>query len=56
MYDFLKWGLDVDILRRKNMTYETSNRNVTEFVKSQVWTHAFSQEPELESIALCIKK
>ena len=38
------------------MTYETSNKDATEFVKSGIWTHTFSQEPELESGALCIKK
>ena len=34
------------------MTYETSNKEATESVKSGIWTHALSQEPELESGAL----
>ena len=34
------------------MTYETSNKEATESVKSWIWTHALSQEPELESGAL----
>ena len=34
------------------MTYATSNKDGTEFVKSGIWTHALSQEPELESGAL----
>ena len=34
------------------MTYETSNKDATEFVKSGIWTHALSQEPELESRTL----
>ena len=34
------------------MTYETSNKEATEFVESETWTHALSQEPKFESGAL----
>ena len=52
MYEFLKWRMEVDVLRLQNMTYETSNKEATQSVKSGIWTHALSQEPELESGAL----
>ena len=38
------------------MIYEISNKDATEFVKSGIWIHTFSQEIELESGALSIKK
>ena len=31
------------------MTYETSNKDATESIKSGIWTHTLSQEPEIES-------
>ena len=34
------------------MTYDTSNKDATEFVKSGIWTHALSQEPKLDSGSL----
>ena len=34
------------------MTYETSNKEATESVKSGIWTHTLSQEQEIESCAL----
>ena len=52
MYEFLKWRMEVDVLRLQNMTYETSNKEATESVKSGIWTHALSQEPKLEFGAL----
>ena len=30
------------------MTYETSNKDAREFVESEIWTQALSQEPEHE--------
>ena len=44
---FFIWMLN--ILRRSNMTYLSSNERI---VKSGIWTHALSQELELESSAL----
>ena len=38
------------------MTYETSNKDATEFVKGGIWIHTCSQEPELQFGALCMKK
>ena len=52
MYEFLQWRMQVNVLQQLNMTYETSTKEATEFVKSETWTHALSQEPELESGAL----
>ena len=49
MYEFLKWRMQVNVLRQLNRTYETSNNEATEFVKSGILTHALSQEPELDS-------
>ena len=52
MYEFLKWRMQVNVLRQLNRTYETSNNEATEFVKSGIWTHALSEDQELESGAL----
>ena len=34
------------------MTYETTNKDTTEFVRSGIWTHILSREPKLEFGAL----
>ena len=35
-----------------NMTYKTDKNEATKFFKSRIWTHALSQEQELESSTL----
>ena len=34
------------VVQRFNMTYETSNKGI---IKSGIWIHALSREPEVES-------